>query len=310
VVAFHRKSIKVAELNIYNLNPTGDKLNPKALNVAEVWNEETIVRFGEENETGGMYARMSLIRATDDLVKGKIQALVTAPVSKNNIQAADYNYKGQTEYITEKAGAQTSLMYMVSPGLKVGIATNHLAVKDVAGNLTVQGIVSKAEMMHQSLMRDFGIVRPRIAVLGLNPHAGDHGLIGKEEETIILPAINAIKDKGILAFGPYPADGFFGNGSFKQFDGVLAMYHDQGLVPFKTITFGTGVNYTAGLNVVRTSPDHGTGFDIAGKGEADPGSFMQAVFTATDIIKARKNYAEMTANPLKKVVKLISEEIS
>jgi 4-hydroxythreonine-4-phosphate dehydrogenase len=216
------------------------------------------------------------------------------------MQLAGFEFPGHTEYITKELGGKESLMLMVSDGLRIGLVTNHVPIKDVAAQITKERILDKIRILSETLRIDFGIERPTIAVLGLNPHAGDEGVLGLEEETIIRPAMAEAKSKGIMAFGPFPADGFFGSAQHHKYDAVLAMYHDQGLVPFKTLSFGAGVNYTAGLAAVRTSPDHGTAFDITGKNEADPSSFRKALFLAIDIAKSRNAYTEMHANPLRK----------
>jgi 4-hydroxythreonine-4-phosphate dehydrogenase len=232
------------------------------------------------------------------LKNGDIDALVTAPINKHNIQNENFNFPGHTEYLQECAGAQDSLMFLISEDLRVGVITGHIPVNEIAEKVTVPAIVSKLALMNESLKTDFWIRKPKIAVLGLNPHAGDSGLIGKEEQTIIIPAIEEANAQGIFAFGPYAADGFFGTGAYHNFDAVLAMYHDQGLIPFKTINFESGVNFTAGLEFVRTSPDHGTGYDIAGKNIASEVSFREALFTAIRIVKNRRELKELQQNPL------------
>jgi 4-hydroxythreonine-4-phosphate dehydrogenase len=229
-----------------------------------------------------------------------VDVLVTAPIDKDTIQSKDFNFPGHTEYLSRIAGTEDVLMFLVSPVLKIGIVTGHVPLKEVSVQLTKEKIHAKLKLMRESLMRDFGVSTPRIAVLGLNPHAGDNGLIGQEEKEIILPAIREATDKGYYVYGPFGADGFFGSGTYHQFDAVLAMYHDQGLAPFKTLAFESGVNYTAGLPIVRTSPDHGVAYDIAGKGVADESSLRAAIFMACDIYKKRKEYRDLTANPLQK----------
>jgi 4-hydroxythreonine-4-phosphate dehydrogenase len=263
------------------------------------WEEDVKIEPGVINETGGKYAFLSLDKAVEDLIAGHIQALVTAPINKHNIQNEHFNFPGHTEYIQSKTNSQDSLMFLIGEDLKVGVVTGHIPVGSVTQSLTKEAIVSKLQLMYASLKQDFWLQRPKIAVLGLNPHAGDNGLIGKEELEVIIPAIEEAKEKGVFAFGPYPADGFFANGSHLKFDAVLAMYHDQGLIPFKSIAFHNGVNFTAGLPVVRTSPDHGTGYDIAGKNEASETSFREALFMAINIVKRRRELAELTSNPLK-----------
>ena len=229
---------------------------------------------------------------------GQIDALVTAPINKDNIQREDFRFPGHTEYLQERAGASEVLMFLVSDDLRVGVVTGHIPLADVSKSISSEKILAKLKLMNESLKKDFWIQKPRIAVLGLNPHAGDNGLSGNEEQEIIVPAISDARAANILAFGPYAADGFFGNDSYKKFDAVLAMYHDQGLIPFKQIAFESGVNYTAGLNFVRTSPDHGTAYDIAGKNEASAESFREALFAAIHIVKRRRETAELTENTL------------
>lgn len=229
--------------------------------------------------------------AAKDWSDGKVDALVTAPINKNNIQREDFKFPGHTEYLTELSGEKDSLMLMTSPFLKLGVATGHIPLSDVSKNLKTVGIVNKGAILNKILKSDFGIQRPKIAILGVNPHAGDGGLLGKEDDEVVLPAINKLKEKNILAFGPFSADGFFGTSNFKSYDGILAMYHDQGLIPFKTIAFEEGVNFTAGLKLVRTSPDHGTAYEIAGKGKVNISSFLNAIYTAIDVLKNRKEFA-------------------
>jgi 4-hydroxythreonine-4-phosphate dehydrogenase len=269
------------------------------------WEEDVKIDLGVSNETGGKYALISLEKATDDLVSGAIDALVTAPINKHNIQSETFNFPGHTEYLQERSGSKDVLMFLLSEDIRVGVVTGHIPLTSVADSVTKDNIVKKLVLMNESLKKDFWIEKPKIAVLGLNPHAGDNGLLGSEEEQVIMPAIQEAFDKGIICFGPYPADGFFGKGSFKQFDAVLAMYHDQGLIPFKTIAFSTGVNYTAGLKFVRTSPDHGTAYDIAGKNEADPSSFIEAIFSAIHIVKHRREQEELLKNQLRSGGKLV-----
>ena len=232
------------------------------------------------------------------MASNKVDVLVTAPINKDMIQSKDFNFPGHTEYLAKIAGTEKVLMFLVSDVLKVGIVTGHLPLKDVAQSITKEKILEKLTLMQESLIRDFGVPKPRIAVLGLNPHAGDNGLLGNEEKEIILPAIREAFDKGAYVFGPYGADGFFGSGVYKQFDAVLAMYHDQGLAPFKALAFDSGVNFTAGLPIVRTSPDHGTAYDLAGKGKADEASLRNAIFVACDVYKKRREFREYGLNPL------------
>jgi len=298
VASFYRKALGMNDFS-FNVIPSAAQVNPKRANMINCWEEDVKIEPGIINETGGKYAFLSLDKAVEDLIAGNTEALVTAPINKHNIQSEAFHFPGHTEYIQHKTNSQDSLMFLVGEDLKVGVVTGHIPVAEVAQSITKESIISKLQLMHNSLKGDFWIQKPKIAVLGLNPHAGDNGLIGKEELEIIIPAIEEARDKGIFAFGPYSADGFFANGSYLQFDAVLAMYHDQGLIPFKSMAFHYGVNFTAGLPVVRTSPDHGTGYDIAGKNEASESSFREALFMAINIVKRRKELEELTANPLK-----------
>lgn len=298
-INFYRKSL--ADINFsYTSCKDFQRINPKQINVFNCWEEEVQITPGELNETGGKYALTSLTRATQALKNADIDALVTAPIHKKNIYGNNFKYNGHTPYLKDFFEAKDVAMLMVANNMKVGLVTEHIAIADVAKHISKELILSKLQIINTSLQIDFGIEKPRIAVLGLNPHTGDEGLIGEEEEKIIKPAIKEAK-QNILVFGPYSADAFFTRGQHEKFDAVLAMYHDQGLIPFKSLAIGEGVNYTAGLNVVRTSPDHGTAFDIAGKGKANHLSFLEAIFVATDIVRNRKEYAENRKNPIKKV---------
>jgi 4-hydroxythreonine-4-phosphate dehydrogenase len=260
--------------------------------------EEIRVDLGKSTQSAGESSFLALQAAVKDLKDGKLDALITGPINKKNIQSETFNFSGHTEYLQSEFGTDEILMLMVSESLKVGIVTGHIPISEVPANISKESILSKLRVMNESLIFDFGIRKPKIAVLGLNPHAGDEGLIGNEESEIIIPAIKTAFDEGILAFGAFPADGFFASGNYLKFDGVLAMYHDQGLIPFKTIVADQGVNYTAGLPVIRTSPAHGTAYDLAGKNEADIGSFNAAVYLACDIFNNRKLYKEINKNPL------------
>ncbi len=304
VASFHRKALNITEL-MFNVINHADAANARKVNMINCWEEDVKIDLGIANETGGKYALLSLEKATDDLISGAIDALVTAPINKNNIQSANFTFPGHTEYLQERSGSSDVLMFLISETLRVGVVTGHIPVQDVPAAITQEKIVRKIQLINESLKKDFWIEKPRIAILGLNPHASDNGLLGKEEAEIISPAIQEAFDKGIICFGPYAADGFFGNGTYKKFDAVLAMYHDQGLIPFKTIAFDTGVNYTAGLKFVRTSPDHGTGYDIAGKNIADPTSFMEAVFAAIHIIEHRREQESLLSNQLRSGGKLV-----
>ena len=268
------------------------------INVLNVWRENVDLNFGVNDDAIGKYAIKSFVTATKALKEGKIDVLVTAPINKYNIQSDEFKFPGHTDYLNQELEGN-ALMFMVQDNLRVGLLTDHIPVNDVASHLTEDLIKQKIETIKQSLIQDFSINKPKIAVLGLNPHAGDGGVIGKEDDTIIKPVIKKLFEKGTMVFGPYPADGFFGNSQYEKFDAVIAAYHDQGLIPFKTLSFGNGVNYTAGLNKVRTSPDHGTAYDIAGKGIANHNSFKEAVFLAIDIYNSRNEYAEISKKPLK-----------
>lgn len=304
VASFHRKALRMGELN-FNVITHADQAHGKKMNMINCWQEDVKIELGQANETGGKYAFLSLQAAVNDLKEGHIDALVTAPINKNNIQSEDFKFPGHTEYLQEQAGGKDALMFLVTDDLKVGVVTGHIPVQNIASTLKKEHIVQKLVMMNNCLKKDFWIDKPKIAVLGLNPHAGDNGLLGTEEQDIIIPAIEEAKNAGVFCFGPYPADGFFGNKSYQKFDAVLAMYHDQGLIPFKTLAFGAGVNFTAGLSFVRTSPDHGTGFDIAGKNLADHSSFCDALFKAIQIVKNRRETEILTAHPLKTGAKIV-----
>lgn len=268
------------------------------INVLNIWRESVDINFGISDENAGAYAIKSFVAATKALKENQIDVLVTAPVNKHNIQSNDFKFPGHTDYL-EKELEGNALMFMVQDNLRVGLFTDHIPVNEVANYLTEKLIVQKIETIKHSLIKDFGINKPKIAVLALNPHAGDNGVIGKEDDEILKPTLKKLFDRGTMVFGPFPADGFFGNNLYEKYDAVLATYHDQGLIPFKTLSFGRGVNYTAGLNKIRTSPDHGTAYEIAGKGVADYQSFKEAVYTALDIYNSRNEYSEISRNPLK-----------
>jgi 4-hydroxythreonine-4-phosphate dehydrogenase len=268
------------------------------INVLNVWREGVDLSFGKNDDNVGKYAIKSFTTATKALKEGQIDVLVTAPINKYNIQSNDFKFPGHTDYLNQELEGD-ALMLMVQENLRVGLLTDHIPVNEVAKNLTEDLIIKKINVIHQTLIQDFSINKPKIAVLGLNPHAGDNGVIGNEDDKILKPTIKKLFDSGKLVFGPFPADGFFGNSQYEKYDAVIATYHDQGLIPFKTLSFGNGVNYTAGLNKIRTSPDHGTAFDIAGKGIADHNSFREAVYLAIDVYNSRLEYAEISKNPLK-----------
>ena len=299
-INFYRKTLP--EINFsYSAIKDFSRINPKQVNIFNCWEEEVVINPGILNETGGKYARIALHQATKALKDKNINGLVTGPIHKKNIQSPEFNFTGHTPYLKNIFGVNDVAMIMTSSNLRVCPLTEHVPINEISKHITKQNITSKIAILNESLQRDFGINKPRIAVLGLNPHAGDDGIIGNEEINIIKPAIKEMRDKNILVFGPYSADAFFARAQYKTFDVVLAMYHDQGLIPFKSLCVGEGVNYTAGLPAVRTSPDHGTAFDIAGKGIADISSFFAATFECIDIINRRKNYADNRSNPLRKM---------
>jgi len=286
----------------FNSNLTFNGINDinKALhgkfNVLNVWNKEMKIEFGKENPKIGEYAVKSLESATRALKNGDIDVLVTAPINKHNIQSKEFNFPGHTDYLAQQLEGK-SLMLMLSDSLRVGLLTDHVPVKEVSAHINETLIEEKLNTIYVTLQKDFRITKPRIAVLGINPHTGDNGVIGNEDDKIMRPTLKAIKESGKLIFGPYAADSFFGSDNYKNFDAIIASYHDQGLIPFKTLSFGRGVNFTAGLSKIRTSPDHGTAYEIAGKGQADANSFREAVFTAIQIFKNRKEYKKLTNQP-------------
>lgn len=298
-INFYRKSLPDINFS-YTSCKDFQRLNTKQVNVFNCWEEEVSITPGQLNETGGKYALISLQKATEALKEGKISALVTAPIHKKNIYSEQFKYTGHTPYLKDIFSVKDVAMLMVAENLRVGLVTEHVSIANIAKNITKENIISKLHIINNSLQKDFGIIKPLIAVLGLNPHAGDGGLIGQEEDEIIKPAIREAKQQ-MMVFGPYSADSFFARGQYQRFDAVLAMYHDQGLIPFKSLAIGEGVNYTAGLPVVRTSPDHGTAFDIAGKGKADHHSFLVSIYEAIDIVRRRNGFEEMRKNPLKKL---------
>jgi len=280
-----------------------ESLRDNKLNVIDVWEEDFEFNFGQEDQKAGALAIQSLRAATTALKENKITALLTAPINKSNIQSEDFKFPGHTDYLAQELEGNP-LMFMVSDTLRVGLLTDHVAVKDIAKTITPTLIKSKIITINDSLKKDFGIRKPKIAVLGINPHTGDNGVIGKEDDEILKPTLQEMNDKGMLVYGPYAADSFFGSDNYHKFDAIVASYHDQGLIPFKTLTFGNGVNYTAGLNRVRTSPDHGTAYEIAGQGKADASSFKEALFTAIQIVNHRKEYEVLTQDVLKKRKKI------
>jgi 4-hydroxythreonine-4-phosphate dehydrogenase len=300
VINFYRKSIPEINFNFASVKDFS-KLNPKQINIYNCWEEEVTINPGELNEMGGKYAIKSLKVGTDALKNGTIDALVTAPIHKKNVHSADFPYTGHTPFFKDFFQQQDVVMILAAGNFRVGLVTEHVALKDVPGLITKENILSKINILHASLRRDFNIEKPKIGVLALNPHAGDEGLIGSEEMEIIRPAVLEAKHYNMIVSGPFSADAFFARNYQNRFDAVLAMYHDQGLIPLKSLAFGEGINFTAGLPYVRTSPDHGTAFDIAGKNKADCSSFTAATFAALDFIKNRSYFDEIHSNPLKKL---------
>jgi 4-hydroxythreonine-4-phosphate dehydrogenase len=296
VLSYVKKTLRL-ECSLHGID-TLDQVVPGKLNVLNVWKENVNVDFGKNDDAAGKYAIQSFIEATAALKSRQIDALVTAPINKYNIQSEDFKFPGHTDYLNEQLEGD-ALMLMVQDDLRVGLLTDHIPVNEVSATLTEALIRKKIITVHKSLKQDFRINKPKIAVLGVNPHCGDNGVIGTEDERILKPSLKKLFEDGVLVFGPFSADSFFGSGQYEKYDAVIAAYHDQGLIPFKTLSFGNGVNYTAGLNGIRTSPDHGTAYDIAGKGIADYNSFKEAVYLALDIYRNRGEYSEITSNPLK-----------
>ncbi|MDE5607509.1 MAG: 4-hydroxythreonine-4-phosphate dehydrogenase PdxA [Muribaculaceae bacterium] len=300
IANYYRKGMEMQQLPFNQIADATDAKDDTN-NIINIVGEDVRIEPGQSTAEGGQAALAALSRAVDDLQAGKIDALVTAPINKHNIQSPEFQFPGHTEYLESRAGEGAhSLMVLFNDRLRVALVTTHLPVAEIASAITSDRIVEKLKIFSQSLEKDFSCTHPRIAVLALNPHAGDGGVIGSEESEIIIPAIEQARQEGVNCYGPYAADGFFGAEQYRCFDGVLAMYHDQGLAPFKTIAMESGVNFTAGLPFVRTSPDHGTGYDIAGKGEASEESMRQAVYAAIDIVRSRRNYAEAHRNPLRR----------
>jgi 4-hydroxythreonine-4-phosphate dehydrogenase len=298
VAAYHRKALNINNFSFNNIR-TVDEANHKRANMINCLDDNVRVELGKSTPQGGESALLSLEKAIEDIKEGKTDVLVTAPIDKHNVQSDSFHFPGHTEYLKSKFDGEEALMFMIGESLKIGMVTGHVPLNKVSEMITVDSVLKKIKLMNHSLLFDFAIRKPRIAVLGLNPHAGDNTLLGREEADTIIPAIQRAQQDGLLAFGPFPADGFFGAGSFTKFDGILAMYHDQGIIPFKALSFDTGVNFTAGLPIVRTSPVHGTAFSIAGKGEASENSFRQSIYLACDIFKNRQLYKEISINPLK-----------
>lgn len=297
-LSYHKKAIRNEHFNFLTIN-NADEAKPKKVNVINCWDEEVKINIGEQNANGGKYALKSLESATDDLKANKIDVLVTAPINKDCVKEAGFEFPGHTEYLAHLSNTDEVLMLMVANDLRVAVVTGHVPLKEVPALITKENIETKLRIFLNTLKKDFAIAKPRIAVLGLNPHAGDRGTLGSEEIDIINPVVQKFRNEGELVFGSYSSDGFFGSSNLKNFDGILSMYHDQGLTGFKSISFDEGVNYTAGLPIVRTSPDHGTAYDIAGKGIASERSFRNAYFLACDLYRRRQFHKEITANPLK-----------
>ena len=298
VINYHRKTMEGVAFNANQIREVKEA-HPNRINLINCWQETIRITLGTASEETGRYALMSLEAMMADAREGKLDAIIIAPIDKATIQSDTFKFAGHTEYITQALGKEDSLMFLHGEHFKLAVATGHIPLKEVAEKITSELIYKKIKLMHQSLKVDFNIRKPKIAVLGLNPHAGDNGLLGTEDIDIIAPAIARAKKEDLIVFGPYPADGYFGAHTYHQFDGTLAMYHDQGLIPFKFANFETGVNFTAGLPVVRTSPDHGTAYNIAGKNEANEQSFREAIYLACDIVKNRRMQIEVTKNPLK-----------
>jgi 4-hydroxythreonine-4-phosphate dehydrogenase len=299
VISAHKKAINLPDFQYLVIKDVSEA-KPKKVNLINCWEEDVQVVLGEKNANGGVYALKSLEAAVADLKDQKIDVLVTAPINKDCVRDAGFEFPGHTEYLANISGTNEVLMFMVAEGLRVGVVTGHIPLRKVAESITKEAVENKLRLMIKSLQEDFLIQKPKIAVLGLNPHAGDRGTLGNEEMDIINPVILKLRDEGELVYGSYSSDGFFGSSNLKNFDAILSMYHDQGLTGFKSISFDEGVNFTAGLSIVRTSPDHGTAYDIAGKGIASERSFRNAYFLACDVYDKRLIYKEMNSNPLKK----------
>ena len=303
-INFYRKSVPEYNIN-YQTTKEFDRINHKQVNLFNCWEEEVAITPGQMTDTGGKYGILSLQTAVAALKQKQIDGLVTAPIHKKNIQSPEFSFTGHTPYLKTIFGVNDVVMMLCAGDFRVALVTEHVSVQDITKHISKEIILSKLQIINKSLQKDFGIDKPRIAVLGLNPHAGDEGLIGNEEENIIKPAIREAKNSNMMVVGPYSADAFFARRSFDRFDAVLAMYHDQGLIPFKALAAGDGFNYTAGLPAIRTSPDHGVAFDIAGKNKADHSSFMTALFECIDIINRRNGYETNRQNPLKKMTSAI-----
>jgi 4-hydroxythreonine-4-phosphate dehydrogenase len=305
--SFYRKILNFKNFNIHSID-SAEEVRAKKFNVVNCWQDEFKIEPGKADKIGGKYALLSLQAACEALKNGEVDVLVTAPINKHTIQSEDFDFPGHTEYLQNYFGADESLMFMVSDDLKIGVATGHIPLDQVSSKLNSDLIRKKLDLMAGSLKKDYMINKPKIAVLSVNPHAGDKGLIGDEDDKIVAPTIQKAQEDGALVFGPFSADSFFGNGMYKNFDAVLAMYHDQGLIPFKTISFSNGVNFTAGLPIIRTSPDHGSAHEIAGTNQANENSFRQAVYAAIDLFNNRNEQAELGSNPLKTESKMLQKQ--
>lgn len=299
VLAYHRKVLNAGNFNVNNINSAKD-VHHGRINLVNCVNDDIKVELGKQTDMAGEASFAALSKATEELKSGFIHVMVTCPINKFNIQSSEFSFPGHTEYLQKEFDANDSLMLMISNIMRVGVVTGHIPINHVSASISSEKVERKLNILLQTLKKDFNIRKPRIAVLGLNPHAGDNGVIGTEDKEIIEPVIEKLRKKDNIVLGPFAADGFFGSGDFAKFDGILAMYHDQGLIPFKAITMESGVNYTAGLSIIRTSPAHGTAFNIAGEGKANIQSFRESIYNAIDIYKNRMLHAEVNKNPLKK----------
>lgn len=298
VAAYHRKAVNAGNLNFNNVRHAGEAYD-RRVNILNCLDDNVRVELGKITRTAGEAAFSALKQAVADLKEQVLDVLVTAPIHKQAMQLSEFGFTGHTEYLQHELGREETLMFMINENMRIGVVTGHLPLREVPGAITSGKVEAKIRIMNDSLKKDFAIRKPRIAVLGLNPHAGDSGLMGDEEQKVIVPVVEKLRNDGILVLGPYPSDGFFGSGAYKNFDGILAMYHDQGLTPFKALSFETSINYTAGLPVVRTSPAHGTALELAGKGEASEQSFRSALYLAVDIFRNREMYDELNKDPLR-----------
>ncbi len=306
VLSYHRNIVKPVDFAYQNISNAGHLISHK-INLVNCWQDDISISLGKPNELSGRFAYMALDQATRDLKEGLIDVLVTGPVDKHALALAGFPSTGQTEFLGQTFGSE-HLMLMVSDELRIALASNHVPINQVAAAVTRENLAAKLRIFEQTLRRDFGIEKPLIAVLGLNPHAGDQGLVGDEEEQIIMPIIQELRDHGVFVGGPFSADGFFGSGAHRKVHGIFAMYHDQGLIPFKTLSFGQGVNMTAGLPFIRTSPDHGTAVDLAGKNAADHRSFLKALFLSLDLYRNRTQYQADRANALARTLQYEEED--